>query len=380
MPAGAASSARRISRSRFSVCRARQQRAGAVAQQGRVERLRQRLVGAGRERHLDRALGDQADDDDRRLLDLGERPDPAADGDAVHDGQEGVEHDQVDVRAAAPGPAPRAPSEASTTSTAPTCRMRRSRSRVAESLVATRTDARCADGSPASGSGLTAPSCAPCSPAVKPAHVAPAWCRTIRLTPRQAGRSLARSDAPTPGETRMARFDFDKALRRKVEQHRKLVERKNRRLKDGNGVYDRWAHPVLTGAHAPLFWRYDLDRAPEPVPGGAARRQLRLQRRGDRVAGQGLPDGARRGQRPQELLRGGREPERRRQLPLLGPPGGDAGDGRPRHERLRHAPDGARGRLDLRDLLHRAQGPRGRAGRHLRRRSRRPASRAPRTS
>ena len=58
----------------------------------------------------------------------------------------------------------------------------------------------------------------------------------------------------------MARFDFDKALRRKVEHHRKLVERRNRRLKDGNGVYDRWAHPVLTGAHTPLFWRYDLDR------------------------------------------------------------------------------------------------------------------------
>ncbi len=62
----------------------------------------------------------------------------------------------------------------------------------------------------------------------------------------------------------MARFDFDKALRRKVERYTKLVERKNRRLKEGNGVYDRWAHPVLTGAHAPLFWRYDLDRRRNP--------------------------------------------------------------------------------------------------------------------
>jgi 4-O-beta-D-mannosyl-D-glucose phosphorylase len=62
----------------------------------------------------------------------------------------------------------------------------------------------------------------------------------------------------------MARFDFDKALRRKVEQHRKLVGRKNRRVKDGNGIYERWAHPVLTGAHAPLFWRYDLDRRRNP--------------------------------------------------------------------------------------------------------------------
>jgi 4-O-beta-D-mannosyl-D-glucose phosphorylase len=62
----------------------------------------------------------------------------------------------------------------------------------------------------------------------------------------------------------MARFDFEKALRRKIEQHEALVERKNRRVKDGNGSYDRWQHPVLTGAHAPLVWRYDLDPRRNP--------------------------------------------------------------------------------------------------------------------
>jgi 4-O-beta-D-mannosyl-D-glucose phosphorylase len=62
----------------------------------------------------------------------------------------------------------------------------------------------------------------------------------------------------------MARFDFEKALRRKIEQHNALVERKNHRLKDGNGVFDRWQNPVLTGAHAPLFWRYDLDPRRNP--------------------------------------------------------------------------------------------------------------------
>jgi len=59
-------------------------------------------------------------------------------------------------------------------------------------------------------------------------------------------------------------FDFEKALRRKIDQHTKLVERKNRRVKDGNGVFDRWEHPVLTAAHAPLFWRYDLDPRRNP--------------------------------------------------------------------------------------------------------------------
>jgi 4-O-beta-D-mannosyl-D-glucose phosphorylase len=59
-------------------------------------------------------------------------------------------------------------------------------------------------------------------------------------------------------------FDFEKALRRKIDQHTKLVERKNRRVKDGNGVFDRWERPVLTAGHTPLFWRYDLDRRRNP--------------------------------------------------------------------------------------------------------------------
>jgi 4-O-beta-D-mannosyl-D-glucose phosphorylase len=59
-------------------------------------------------------------------------------------------------------------------------------------------------------------------------------------------------------------FDFEKALRRKVDQHTNLLEKKNRRVKDGNGVFDRWENPVLTAAHAPLFWRYDLDPRRNP--------------------------------------------------------------------------------------------------------------------
>jgi 4-O-beta-D-mannosyl-D-glucose phosphorylase len=62
----------------------------------------------------------------------------------------------------------------------------------------------------------------------------------------------------------MARFDFEKALRRKIEQHEKLIRRKNHPMKDGNGVFDRWENPVLTGAHAPLLWRYDLDPKRNP--------------------------------------------------------------------------------------------------------------------
>ena len=59
-------------------------------------------------------------------------------------------------------------------------------------------------------------------------------------------------------------FDFEKALRRRIEQHGELVELKNRRVRDASGLYERWENPVLTAAHTPLFWRYDLDRRRNP--------------------------------------------------------------------------------------------------------------------
>lgn len=33
---------------------------------------------------------------------------------------------------------------------------------------------------------------------------------------------------------------------------------------EGNGIYERYANPILTGAHAPLEWRYDLDPVTNP--------------------------------------------------------------------------------------------------------------------
>jgi 4-O-beta-D-mannosyl-D-glucose phosphorylase len=63
----------------------------------------------------------------------------------------------------------------------------------------------------------------------------------------------------------MARDDFEKAVRRKVSEHQKLIRQENRRKAGGNGIVDRWVNPVLTGAHTPLFWRYDLDPRTNPL-------------------------------------------------------------------------------------------------------------------
>jgi 4-O-beta-D-mannosyl-D-glucose phosphorylase len=43
-----------------------------------------------------------------------------------------------------------------------------------------------------------------------------------------------------------------------------LLARPNKKAEDGNGIFDRYDHPVLTSQHAPLFWRYDLNAATNP--------------------------------------------------------------------------------------------------------------------
>jgi 4-O-beta-D-mannosyl-D-glucose phosphorylase len=46
--------------------------------------------------------------------------------------------------------------------------------------------------------------------------------------------------------------------------HHELLQRPNQSEALGNGVYTRYAHPVLTAAHAPLTWRYDLNPVTNP--------------------------------------------------------------------------------------------------------------------
>jgi 4-O-beta-D-mannosyl-D-glucose phosphorylase len=57
---------------------------------------------------------------------------------------------------------------------------------------------------------------------------------------------------------------FEFRLENLTELREVLVNRRNRRIDPGNGVYHRYENPVLTGAHAPLTWRYDLDPSTNP--------------------------------------------------------------------------------------------------------------------
>ena len=56
---------------------------------------------------------------------------------------------------------------------------------------------------------------------------------------------------------------FEERLARLAEAYDELTTRPNI-PRDGNGVYERYAFPVLTADHAPLEWRYDLRKDTNP--------------------------------------------------------------------------------------------------------------------
>jgi Predicted glycosylase len=58
-------------------------------------------------------------------------------------------------------------------------------------------------------------------------------------------------------------MDFGERLSWLEEEYEDLIGKKNEPVYV-NGVYERYVNPVLTAAHAPLFWRYDLDKETNP--------------------------------------------------------------------------------------------------------------------
>jgi len=57
---------------------------------------------------------------------------------------------------------------------------------------------------------------------------------------------------------------FNERLASLNHQHASLIRRPNEPDLPGNGIFLRYKHPILTAAHAPLFWRYDLDERTNP--------------------------------------------------------------------------------------------------------------------
>lgn len=53
-------------------------------------------------------------------------------------------------------------------------------------------------------------------------------------------------------------------LKQLQEQYEQLVQRSNQPAGNYNGIFNRYKYPVLTAAHIPFFWKYDLDPRTNP--------------------------------------------------------------------------------------------------------------------
>ncbi len=50
-----------------------------------------------------------------------------------------------------------------------------------------------------------------------------------------------------------------------LDDYEELITRRNEPVYGGKGIYQRWKYPILTAAHTPVFWRYDLDEKTNPL-------------------------------------------------------------------------------------------------------------------
>ena len=62
----------------------------------------------------------------------------------------------------------------------------------------------------------------------------------------------------------MDRIEFETRLRRLMQVQEELIARPNTKAGNSNGIFDRYVNPVLTAAHAPIFWRYDINHETNP--------------------------------------------------------------------------------------------------------------------
>jgi 4-O-beta-D-mannosyl-D-glucose phosphorylase len=62
----------------------------------------------------------------------------------------------------------------------------------------------------------------------------------------------------------MDRSEFDSRLQSLIQAQEKLLSRRNAQCENGNGIFERYTNPVLTPAHTPVFWRYDLSYETNP--------------------------------------------------------------------------------------------------------------------
>ncbi|MEP7229679.1 MAG: glycosidase [Ginsengibacter sp.] len=58
--------------------------------------------------------------------------------------------------------------------------------------------------------------------------------------------------------------NYNERLRFLRDAHKNLLQQKNIELESMNGIFSRYKNPILTAAHVPLEWRFDLNPATNP--------------------------------------------------------------------------------------------------------------------
>jgi 4-O-beta-D-mannosyl-D-glucose phosphorylase len=58
---------------------------------------------------------------------------------------------------------------------------------------------------------------------------------------------------------------FKQSVQQLFADYEALVTQQNTACTTHNGVYKRWANPIVTEAHVPVFWRYDLSEKTNPL-------------------------------------------------------------------------------------------------------------------
>ncbi|HOW31494.1 MAG TPA: glycoside hydrolase family 130 protein [Bacteroidales bacterium] len=58
---------------------------------------------------------------------------------------------------------------------------------------------------------------------------------------------------------------YTERLKKITDNYEQLVTQRNTIIEPGNGIFSRFQYPVLTAAHVPLMWRYDLNPATNPL-------------------------------------------------------------------------------------------------------------------
>jgi 4-O-beta-D-mannosyl-D-glucose phosphorylase len=59
-------------------------------------------------------------------------------------------------------------------------------------------------------------------------------------------------------------YQFKTRLQQLIATQQQLLTKPNTKLADSNGVYNRYQNTILTAAHTPIFWRYDLNETTNP--------------------------------------------------------------------------------------------------------------------